>query len=261
MQSLAFGEIRDLWPQVQNQRGADEAEADAGLDECRSAVSFSSFIPRRPPLTPVHFRGHCRNHPPQSSLAYSMTWPTDNAGTPLAPVDHPSLTTRSASMYRQCIVGLIATGVLAAGCAGAADDSGFGDPAFYVGFGVGEAHNETGDFRLDGPVAKAFAGYAVNDYFAAEVAYVDPQDAHDTIGDVRVGLDVGSTRRRSTATGPDRRCLYPTPAATLRSLLPRTPADAAYPASAAAPRRAARRGGSCPRPSSAGPRIRAGARA
>lgn len=93
-------------------------------------------------------------------------------------------------MYRQCIVGLIATGVLAAGCASAADDSGFGDSAFYVGLGVGEARNETGDFRLDGPVAKAFAGYAVNDYFAAEVAYVDPQDAHDTIGDVRVGLDV-----------------------------------------------------------------------
>jgi OmpA-OmpF porin, OOP family len=93
-------------------------------------------------------------------------------------------------MFRQCIVGLAATGALAASAAAAADDSGFGDSAFYVGLGVGEAHNETGDFRLDGPVGKVFAGYAVNDYFGAEVAYVDPQEAHDTIGDVRVGLDV-----------------------------------------------------------------------
>jgi OmpA-OmpF porin, OOP family len=93
-------------------------------------------------------------------------------------------------MLRSCITGLIATGVLAPAAAGAADDSAFGDSAFYAGLGAGEAHNETGDFRLDGPVAKAFAGYAFNDYFAAEIAYVDPQEADDTIGDARVALDV-----------------------------------------------------------------------
>lgn len=88
-------------------------------------------------------------------------------------------------MFRQFISGSIVAGVLATGAASAADDSGF-----YVGLGLGQAHNETGHFRdLEDSVAKAFAGYAFNDYLAAEVAYVDPQKADQTIDAVRVTLD------------------------------------------------------------------------
>lgn len=88
-------------------------------------------------------------------------------------------------MLKQWMVGVLATGVFASSAAGAADDSGF-----YVGLGVGKAHNEAGPFRLDDSVVKAFAGYAFNDYFATEVAYVDPQEADDTIDDARLALDV-----------------------------------------------------------------------
>lgn len=105
-------------------------------------------------------------------------------------------------MFRQCIVGLFVTGVFASFPAGAADDSDFGDSAFYVGLGIGEAHNETGDFRLDGTVAKAFAGYAFNDYFAVEVAYVDPLEADDTIGDVSVALDVRGVIASAVVSAP-----------------------------------------------------------
>lgn len=88
-------------------------------------------------------------------------------------------------MLRQFISGSIVAGVLATGATSAADDSGF-----YVGLGLGQAHNETGHFRdLEDSVAKAFAGYAFNEYLAAEVAYVDPQKADQTIDDVRVTLD------------------------------------------------------------------------
>ena len=88
-------------------------------------------------------------------------------------------------MFRQCIVGLLATGAFASSPADAGDD-----PGFYVGLGLGQAHNEAGRFRFDDSVVKAFAGYAFNDYLAAELAYVDPQEADDTIEDVRVTLDV-----------------------------------------------------------------------
>jgi len=88
-------------------------------------------------------------------------------------------------MFKHCIAGLLATGVFASFPAGAADDSGF-----YFGLGVGKAHNEAGPFRLDDSVAKAFVGYAFNDYLAMEVAYVDPQEADDTFEDARLMLDV-----------------------------------------------------------------------
>lgn len=92
-------------------------------------------------------------------------------------------------MIRHCSVGLIAAGLLAAGPAAAADESGF-----YFGLGLGRAHNETGHFRsLDDSVAKVFAGYAFSDYLAAEVAYVDPQEADQTIDGVRVTLDPKGT--------------------------------------------------------------------
>jgi OmpA-OmpF porin, OOP family len=87
-------------------------------------------------------------------------------------------------MFRSCIVSLLATAVFATLPAGAADDSGF-----YVGLGIGEANNQTGPFRFEDSTAKAFAGYAFNDYFAAELAYVDPQEAEVRIEDGRLALD------------------------------------------------------------------------
>jgi opacity protein-like surface antigen len=87
-------------------------------------------------------------------------------------------------MFRQCIAGFIAAAIFAAGRADAADDSGF-----YIGLGLGQAHNEAGRFRLDDSAVKAFVGYALNDYLAAQVALLDPQQADDTIEDVRLTLD------------------------------------------------------------------------
>jgi opacity protein-like surface antigen len=87
-------------------------------------------------------------------------------------------------MLRPCIFSLLVTGVFASGTAGAADDSGL-----YVGLGIGEAHNEAGRFRFKDSVAKVFAGYAINDYLAAEVAYLDPQEAEVRLRDARLALD------------------------------------------------------------------------
>lgn len=101
-------------------------------------------------------------------------------------------------MFRQFISGSIVAGVLAVGTAGAADNSGF-----YVGLGFGQAHNEVGHFHsLEDSVAKAFAGYSFNDYFAAEVAYVDPQKADQTIDDVRVTLDPKGVIASTIVTAP-----------------------------------------------------------
>jgi hypothetical protein len=88
-------------------------------------------------------------------------------------------------MFKHCIAGLLATALFASFAARAADESGF-----YVGLGVGKAHNESGPFRLDDSVAKAFVGYAFNEYLAMEIAYVDPQEADDTFEDARLMLDV-----------------------------------------------------------------------
>ena len=54
-----------------------------------------------------------------------------------------------------------------------------GDSGFYVGVGIGEAHNEVGRYRLEDSVVKAFVGFAFNDYFATELAYLDPQEAEE----------------------------------------------------------------------------------
>jgi opacity protein-like surface antigen len=88
-------------------------------------------------------------------------------------------------MFKQWMVGVLVTGVLAVSAADAADDSGF-----YVGAGVGQASNEVGRFRLEDSVVKAFVGFAFNDYFAAELAYLDPQEAEEGFDDGRVAIDV-----------------------------------------------------------------------
>lgn len=91
-------------------------------------------------------------------------------------------------MFRQFISGSIVAGVLATGAASAADDSGF-----YVGLGLGQAHNETGQFRdLEDSVAKAFAGYSFNDCFAAEVARI----CDNSLPTVAVPIRVPALRER-----------------------------------------------------------------
>jgi OmpA-OmpF porin, OOP family len=90
-------------------------------------------------------------------------------------------------MVKQWMVGVFVTGVLAASAAQAADDSGF-----YVGAGVGQASNEVGRFRLEDSVVKAFVGFTFNDYFATELAYLDPQEAEERFDDVDGRLAVDS---------------------------------------------------------------------
>ena len=89
-------------------------------------------------------------------------------------------------MFKQWMVGVFATGVFATSASSAADDSGF-----YVGAGIGQAYNEVGRLSLEDSVVKVFLGFAFNDYFATELAYIDPQEAEERFDDVdgRVAID------------------------------------------------------------------------
>jgi OOP family OmpA-OmpF porin len=63
----------------------------------------------------------------------------------------------------------------------AADDAGF-----YVGAGIGEAHNKSGEFDGSDTAFQVFAGYSINKYFALELAYVDAGTQDDRVGDLEV---------------------------------------------------------------------------
>jgi OOP family OmpA-OmpF porin len=78
-------------------------------------------------------------------------------------------------------VSIIAFGLLACSAPAHAEDSGA-----YVGFGVGEASNKVGEFDDSSTLYKAFGGYAFNQYFAAELAYVDAGVQRDRIGDLEL---------------------------------------------------------------------------
>ena len=64
------------------------------------------------------------------------------------------------------------------------------ESGFYVGAGVGEATDEISDvgFKDSDTAFKVFAGYAVNKYFAAELAYVDAGTFEDNLGSLNVQL-------------------------------------------------------------------------
>jgi OOP family OmpA-OmpF porin len=64
----------------------------------------------------------------------------------------------------------------------AADD----DSGFYVGAGVGEANNKSGEFDGSDTALQVFGGYAFNKHFALELAYLDAGTQDDRIGDVEV---------------------------------------------------------------------------
>jgi opacity protein-like surface antigen len=74
-------------------------------------------------------------------------------------------------MFKQWMVGVFVTGVLASSAANAADDSGF-----YVGAGFGQAYNEVGRFSLEDSVVKAFVGFIVKNDGERETASESDDD-------------------------------------------------------------------------------------
>lgn len=60
------------------------------------------------------------------------------------------------------------------------------DSGLYIGLGVGEATNESGEFKGSDTAFKVFAGYAFNRYLSVELAYVDAGTQEDRIGDIDV---------------------------------------------------------------------------
>jgi OmpA-OmpF porin, OOP family len=72
--------------------------------------------------------------------------------------------------------GCVLAGVFSSGAA-RADDSGF-----YMGFSVGEATQEAGDFEGKDTSYRIFGGYSFNKYFAAEGGYVDGGAQNDELG-------------------------------------------------------------------------------
>jgi OmpA-OmpF porin, OOP family len=63
----------------------------------------------------------------------------------------------------------------------AADDAGF-----YIGAGIGEANNKSGEFDGSDTAFQIFGGYSFNEHFALELTYVDAGTQDDRIGEVEV---------------------------------------------------------------------------
>lgn len=57
---------------------------------------------------------------------------------------------------------------------------------FYLGGSIGEATNETDEFKGSDTAFKLAAGYAFNDYLGIELAYVDAGTQEDTVGLVEI---------------------------------------------------------------------------
>jgi OOP family OmpA-OmpF porin len=84
-------------------------------------------------------------------------------------------------LKKSLMMGFAIITALAVTPARAADDAGF-----YVGAGVGEAHNKSGEFDGSDTAFKVFGGYSFNKYFALELAYVDAGTQDDRIGNLDV---------------------------------------------------------------------------
>lgn len=59
----------------------------------------------------------------------------------------------------------------------------------YLGAGVGEATNESGEFKGSDTAFKVFGGYSLNRYLAVELAYVDAGTQKDRVGDIQVATE------------------------------------------------------------------------
>jgi OmpA-OmpF porin, OOP family len=57
---------------------------------------------------------------------------------------------------------------------------------FYVGAGIGEAHNKSGEFDGSDTAFQIFGGYSFNEHFALELGYVDAGTQDDRIGDLEL---------------------------------------------------------------------------
>jgi OmpA-OmpF porin, OOP family len=85
-------------------------------------------------------------------------------------------------MRRFIVQTVLFIGGLGAALATHADEQ----PGFYVGGSIGEATNELGDFKGSAAAFKLSGGYSFNEYFGAEVAYVDSGTQDDTLGPVEL---------------------------------------------------------------------------
>ena len=56
----------------------------------------------------------------------------------------------------------------------------------YIGGSIGEATNDSGEFKGSDTAFKLSAGYAFNEYFGLELAYVDAGTQKDNIGPVEI---------------------------------------------------------------------------
>jgi hypothetical protein len=59
----------------------------------------------------------------------------------------------------------------------------------YFGAGIGEAHNESGEFDGSDTAFQIFGGYSFAKYFAVELAYVDAGTQRDRIEDTDFAND------------------------------------------------------------------------
>jgi OmpA-OmpF porin, OOP family len=64
---------------------------------------------------------------------------------------------------------------------------------FYLGGSIGEATNESGEFKGSDTAFKLTAGYAVNQYFGIEVAYIDAGAQQDNFGLVEIENESSGT--------------------------------------------------------------------
>lgn len=89
-------------------------------------------------------------------------------------------------MNRKYMFSALAIVSMAVSAEAHADDKHSG---IYLGAGVGEVTNKVAGFEADGVAIKFFGGYAFNQYFALEAAYIDAGTLKDTVDGLDVSVD------------------------------------------------------------------------
>lgn len=82
-------------------------------------------------------------------------------------------------LKRSLLSGLATIAATAATATDAGESAGL-----YVGAGIGEAYNESGEFDGNDTALQIFAGYSFSKYFAVELSYVDAGTQRDRIEDI-----------------------------------------------------------------------------